>query len=106
MRMNHSCEESCRLERFENGRVDIIAARDIEAGEELTQSYIGNDKGLPLTERRTILLNWNFHCECKKCTEEEAMYGCCCPSCNTRSSESDDPTGDARSDDTTAQHWK
>ncbi len=36
--LNHSCEANCETERIE-GRIWIIAARDIRAGEELTFNY-------------------------------------------------------------------
>jgi len=36
--LNHSCEPNCATERIE-GRIWIIAARDIRAGEELTFNY-------------------------------------------------------------------
>ena len=39
MFVNHSCDPNCETEEDEDGRVWIIALRDIEPGEELTYDY-------------------------------------------------------------------
>jgi SET domain-containing protein len=40
MFINHSCEPNCVTEQDDNGRVWVIAVRDIRAGEELTYDYL------------------------------------------------------------------
>jgi SET domain-containing protein len=40
MFINHSCDPNCMTEQDDNGRVWIIALRDIKAGEELTYDYL------------------------------------------------------------------
>ena len=40
MYINHSCEPNCETEEDEQGRVWIIAMRDISPGEELTYDYL------------------------------------------------------------------
>lgn len=37
--INHSCDPNCETEEDEEGRVWIVALRDIQAGEELTYDY-------------------------------------------------------------------
>jgi uncharacterized protein len=39
MFLNHSCDPNCETEEDEDGRVWILALRDIAAGEELTYDY-------------------------------------------------------------------
>lgn len=39
MFINHSCEPNCETEEDDDGRVWIMATRDIAAGEELTYDY-------------------------------------------------------------------
>jgi uncharacterized protein len=40
MFINHSCDPNCVTEQDDNGRVWIIALRDIKPGEELTYDYL------------------------------------------------------------------
>jgi uncharacterized protein len=40
MFINHSCDPNCVTEQDDNGRVWIMAIRDIKAGEELTYDYL------------------------------------------------------------------
>jgi hypothetical protein len=46
----------------------LVALRRIEAGEELTHSYI--EETLPLEERREDLRSYGFVCDCPKCQQE------------------------------------
>ena len=74
--VNHSCEPST-VARFSSwkGRamVRLEALRDIEAGEELTMSYI--DEGESLEERKVALASYGFVCGCDKCVGEGARLG-------------------------------
>ena len=53
--------------------VRLEALRDIEAGEELTMSYI--DEGESLEERKVALASYGFVCGCDKCVGEGARLG-------------------------------
>jgi len=49
----------------------VVALRDIAEGEELTHSYIENDR--PLAERQADLLEYNFVCQCVRCLKETTV---------------------------------
>lgn len=82
--VNHSCEPST-VARFSSwkGRamVRLEALRDIEAGEELTMSYI--DEGESLEERKVALASYGFVCGCDKCVGEGARGGSSDPGGNS-----------------------
>ena len=79
--LNHSCHPNCIL-RYELGIpyretptmyhppiLQIVACRDIKAGDELTHSYV--DLALPTPERQSRLLQTHgFECRCKRCLDE------------------------------------
>jgi SET and MYND domain-containing protein len=49
--------------------LSLIAARDIEKGEELTISYI--DESASFIERQKQLMTYyKFVCDCKKCVQQ------------------------------------
>ena len=75
--VNHACEPSV-VTRYRSWKgatmMRVEALRDIEAGEELTVSYV--DEAQPLAARRAALASYRFECRCAKCereSREEAM---------------------------------
>ena len=68
-RINHSCVPNASYypnELFDC--ISIVATRRIEAGEEVTISYVGSKD--PRDERRKKLLHgWHFTCHCPACEE-------------------------------------
>lgn len=74
---NHSCAPLVNKET--RGRSWVFSTqRDVQAGEELTISYIGRDELVEwdVVQRREVLHKvWDFVCACPRCTEEggEAM---------------------------------
>ncbi|KAF9877276.1 hypothetical protein CkaCkLH20_04976 [Colletotrichum karsti] len=65
--MNHDCTPNARP-RFSprNFGALVTANRDIQAGEEITITYLA--PGIPFYERRSRMKNWGFECSCNKCT--------------------------------------
>lgn len=66
--LNHSCLPNLKaFKRDEDtdGQAVLIATRPIQPGEELTISYI--DEDLSWEERKAMLEDYGFLCECKKC---------------------------------------
>ncbi|KAK3376839.1 hypothetical protein B0T24DRAFT_677702 [Lasiosphaeria ovina] len=66
-RINHACKPNSYT-RFipQSIQVSVGAARDIEAGEEITISYI--TLGQTSAERHKALQQWGFNCTCALCT--------------------------------------
>jgi SET domain-containing protein len=56
--INHSCDPNCEAEE-RNGRIFIVALRDIAAGQELSYDY-----GLMVEERYTAKLKAEYACHC------------------------------------------
>jgi hypothetical protein len=73
-RMQHSCDPNCSMQvDSDSGDVMVWANRRIEAGEELTNSYMGEQSGfheLDVHERREQLMVRGFVCACKRCVRE------------------------------------
>ena len=71
-RINHACNTAANAEvhsqEFVDARVDVVAVHDIEAGEEITISYIGQSSRHH-KERRQRELRAKY------------MFQCCCPIC-------------------------
>jgi hypothetical protein len=64
--LNHSCNPNCLL-RYKDGIImEIVAARDIRMGEELTHSYVDLIKDTP-TRRRHLMKLHGFLCQCQRC---------------------------------------
>ncbi|KAI1103008.1 SET domain-containing protein [Jackrogersella minutella] len=63
-RFNHDCRPNIHY-RIVNMTHTTVAARDIEAGEELSISYI--ELKLSREERRSRLRRWGFECSCSHC---------------------------------------
>lgn len=68
---NHSCDPNVNVTwPYGNGTAVFRAARDIDAGEQLTITYI--DAESAVSERRQQLLwAYGFKCMCARCCEEE-----------------------------------
>eukprot|EP00930_Biecheleria_cincta_P069529 TRINITY_DN57261_c0_g1_i1.p1 TRINITY_DN57261_c0_g1~~TRINITY_DN57261_c0_g1_i1.p1 ORF type:complete len:357 (+),score=70.07 TRINITY_DN57261_c0_g1_i1:50-1120(+) len=79
---NHSCEPNCIYATDEqSGIMQLVAQRNICAGEELTASYFQEDpsfQGLGLRSRRERCLTKGFQCLCTRCVREveEEEKGC------------------------------
>lgn len=69
--MNHSCEPNTQVKFGRNREAVVVALCDIAEGEELTHSYIENDR--PLAERQADLLEYNFVCQCVRCLKETTV---------------------------------
>ncbi|KAH7099037.1 hypothetical protein BKA62DRAFT_711182 [Auriculariales sp. MPI-PUGE-AT-0066] len=72
--LNHSCDPNVSAKHVEQrtalSRLSVISHRDLEAGEELTISYV--DPSHPVHARRLNLRAWGIpHCDCKQCTDQE-----------------------------------
>jgi len=73
-RCNHSCEPNAqvRSQEFIDARIDIVALRDLQPGEELLISYIsvgaGVGKRSTAQRRRELQAKYLFHCDCVRCT--------------------------------------
>jgi SET domain-containing protein len=51
--------------------IAVVAKRDLEAGEEVTISYLGHMGDQPVFERRKFLRNrYGFECDCALCQNE------------------------------------
>jgi hypothetical protein len=80
-RINHSCVPNVKISYNElRGAMTAYAFRDIEAGEELTISYLedqASDDGektiyLKRADRQKLLWHkWGFECTCRACADEE-----------------------------------
>ncbi|KAI0804252.1 hypothetical protein GGR55DRAFT_698915 [Xylaria sp. FL0064] len=66
-RINHACKPNAFV-RFSPTSFDVkvVAFRDIEAGEEITISYIPLNH--PREKRQRDLRRWGFECKCSLCT--------------------------------------
>ncbi|OII74658.1 SET domain-containing protein [Cryptosporidium ubiquitum] len=66
---NHSCDPNCYVHTLDDSTIYVTANKDILKGEELTISYIDNT--LPLVDRRILIKNYHFTCNCVLCKKEE-----------------------------------
>ncbi len=65
-RMNYSCVHNAEHVSYDDGGHKVILAnRDIDAGEEITTSYIANWLSREL--RQSFLQQWGFTCQCPAC---------------------------------------
>ena len=74
-RMNHSCWPNVLLSSADGLRSEVVALRDIPAGEEITLSYLRTSHLETREERRAKLQElWQFQCCCSLCSlpREEA----------------------------------
>ena len=85
---NHSCDPNVDV-GFEDGssRMTLRARREIEAGEELSITYV--DAGLPReTRQRTLLQGYGFTCMCPACAARVMATTALCPVCRQRVADS------------------
>jgi hypothetical protein len=75
-RMNHSCAPNAevRSQEFVDCHMNLVAKRDIAAGEELLISYIGVGPSVGrksrYRRRRELQAKYLFWCECRECQQE------------------------------------
>ncbi|KAI1409834.1 SET domain-containing protein [Hypoxylon sp. FL1857] len=70
-RLNHDCRPNVFWRwSVRTLTVEVIAMRDIEIGEEITQSYV--PLGLSYEDRKEDLKNWGFSCSCSLCTSTKS----------------------------------
>jgi hypothetical protein len=74
-----------------NNFVRLRSLKRVEAGDELTISYV--DAMLPLGERAELLGHWAFECTCSRCVVERAA----CDSCDSAEVHSKRKRGEAYS---------
>ena len=71
--INHSCDPNVSLSWvLENSGVpciELTALRDIQRDEEICFSYI--NENMSYEERRAVLMDYGFVCDCEKCSHEE-----------------------------------
>ena len=60
---NHSCLPNC-AQIMDHGHVQLIALRDLEAGDELTHSYVNLNAS---DRQQTMVQSWQFRCQCVRC---------------------------------------
>jgi len=72
---NHSCAPNAAIVTSADGPCELICIDNIEAGDEITVSYLSaRDSFLDYSERQEQLyLNWEFRCCCKRCIEEKKV---------------------------------
>ena len=73
-RINHACNTAANAEvhsqEFVDARVDVVAVHDIEVGEEITISYIGQSSRHNKERRqRELRAKYMFQCSCPCCLE-------------------------------------
>lgn len=71
---NHECVPNIESKNIE-GNFLAELQRDVEAGEELTVTYIYNDSRLIAKERRKQLEAWGFECNCPSCVAGAFVTG-------------------------------
>ncbi|OTA62636.1 SET domain-containing protein [Hypoxylon sp. EC38] len=66
-RLNHACKPNM-FSRFSSTTLgmEVVAYREIEAGEELTFSYL--PLNLQSEQRQSLIREWGFNCSCSLCT--------------------------------------
>lgn len=83
---NHSCCPTAFVVAPEKGLGELICNRPIQAGEEVTVSYLSSGYlRQPTKERLTLLMDgWGFACCCFRCTasvDDMRRFTCPCPGC-------------------------
>lgn len=74
--LNHSCEPNIR-NTFDGKRLTIYAASDISTGDEIFNCYGPHWKLMSFQERQdTLRLQYNFQCNCTKCSQTNDEYVC------------------------------
>ncbi|QDS68015.1 hypothetical protein FKW77_009442 [Venturia effusa] len=68
--LNHSCHRNMKAEQIDHTSIRYRATRDIQKGEELFISYIGDVTNMPYEHRQEMLRNWF-----------DGIGGCACARC-------------------------
>eukprot|EP00438_Fugacium_kawagutii_P021849 Skav233018 [mRNA] locus=scaffold909:212230:220056:+ [translate_table: standard] len=69
---NHSCLPNFTMRYSDGALADMMAVRDIQAGDELNLAYVS--PSLPLPERvGSLWKTWGFVCTCRRCQDEVMM---------------------------------
>lgn len=71
--MNHSCAPTAEAVFASSNCASLRTARDVEAGEALTLSYVPTE--WPVVARRARLRHWFFECDCWLCETETCVSG-------------------------------
>jgi SET domain-containing protein len=72
--MNHDCERNTSVRSGNGVQVYVFAARDIEAGEEITTSYQHSGPEVKYKSRQRALLQYLFECRCEMCSVQKLEY--------------------------------
>ena len=67
---NHSCDPNCEVAFIDSNMVRLLAQREIEAGEELSISYVDVTQPTEV-RRRKLQARYGFHCVCPRCTADD-----------------------------------
>lgn len=68
--LNHSCEPNLAVSWPQNdGMMQLTAARDVSAGEQMGVSYVDGEMALAVRQEH-LRYNYGFVCGCQKCVEE------------------------------------
>jgi len=67
-RMNHSCKPNVMLSSDDTIHAEIVALRNILAGEEILVSYLRSSALETKSERLEKIKNWKFECNCELCS--------------------------------------
>ena len=64
--LNHDCNPNLNVHMSRGGQIAFVASRDINAGDELSITYI--DANLQTSERlRALRHGYGFECKCERC---------------------------------------
>ena len=66
--LNHSCAPNCLLRYTHGGVLEVVASVDIEAGTELTHSYVDLVSTTEI-RRQQLQMTYGFHCTCVRCLD-------------------------------------
>lgn len=83
-RVNHDCQPNVAFRREGDGRVSLVALRNLSKGEEILVSYLPEgDLFIPTEKRQTRLSRWGFLCSCMRCGPRDDTRAFLCPSCGS-----------------------
>jgi hypothetical protein len=73
--INHHCSPNVRIQhpnRSSNHVIEVIALRDVRAGEQLHESYV-DPRWSKVQRQNQLRLNYMFECICKRCNQDSPM---------------------------------
>lgn len=74
-RFNHECVPILEAKIAADTSFQAVLMRDVEAGDELTVTYIWDEKRIGTRERRCELNKWGFECVCPACVAGAVVAG-------------------------------